>query len=370
MNFERTIQRKSETNIWMGWPRNQGLQRMTNAGLVTGISNVTQGHGLDIKPYGLYTAEASPGRGQRAFNGDASAGVDLFYNPTPLLRTNLTINTDFAQTEVDQRQVNLTRFSLFFPEKRDFFLDGATFFDFGSPTNADLRINPFFSRRIGLSAASTPQKVDFGTKITGQVGGQDVGMLHVRTGDDEGMVGEDFTVARVKRRLLQQSYLGAIYTRRDARSSVPALTACAAHQRPRLPARHFALSRVAEPRDVGLAAARHAARRLQRQRFIRRHPELSQRSLERQGRRHRGAGAFRSERRLRDSPELPPVRAGADVLAATEQSPVHQALHLRRQRRPPDRPAQRAADTRVRSQPRRNQLPLPGDGRVSNQPDT
>ena len=63
---------------------------------------------------------------------DASAGLDLFYNPTPLLRANLTVNTDFAQTEVDQRQVNLTRFSLFFPEQRDFFLDGATFFDFAS----------------------------------------------------------------------------------------------------------------------------------------------------------------------------------------------------------------------------------------------
>src|SRR6185436_11278365 len=107
---------------------------MTNAGRVTGITNVTQGHGLDIKPYGLFTAHAEPGRGHRAFDRDGQAGVDLFYNPTPLLRANLTINTDFAQTEVDQRQVNLTRFNLFFPEKRDFFLDGATFFDFASPT--------------------------------------------------------------------------------------------------------------------------------------------------------------------------------------------------------------------------------------------
>ena len=224
INFDRTVVRKNETSIWMGWARNQGLQRMTNAGLVTGITNVTQGHGLDIKPYGVFTSEASPGRGQRGFDGHASAGVDLFYNPTPLLRTNLTVNTDFAQTEVDQRQVNLTRFSLFFPEKRDFFLDGATFFDFGSPTNADLRINPFFSRRIGLSSAGTPQKVDFGTKITGQMGRQDVGILHVRTGDDHDMIGEDFTVARVKRRMLRQSYVGAMYTRRDERSARPGLT--------------------------------------------------------------------------------------------------------------------------------------------------
>jgi len=215
MNFQRTVRRKNEDSIWMGWVRNQGLRRMTNAGHVTGISEVTQGHGLDVKPYGLATSEWLPGR-QSARN-KANAGIDLFYNPTPGLRTNLTINTDFAQTEVDQRQVNLTRYSLFFPEKRDFFLDGAIFFDFGS-TNGDLIVNPFFSRRIGLSASSTPQKIDFGTKITGQMGGQDVGILHVRTAtdDDEGFVGEDFTVARVKRRVLLQSYIGAIYTRRDA----------------------------------------------------------------------------------------------------------------------------------------------------------
>src|SRR5688572_25715763 len=218
INFQRTVRRKNEDSIWTGWARNQGLRRMTNAGHVTGIRNVTQGRGLDIKPYGLFTSQASPGRGNGSFDGNATAGLDLFYNPTPLVRANLTVNTDFAQTEVDQRQVNLTRYSLFFPEKRDFFLDGSIFFDFGSPTNADLRINPFFSRRIGLSSAGTPQKIDFGTKVTGQMGGQDVGLLHVRTSEDGDLFGEDFTVARVKRRLFAQSYIGAMYTRRDARA--------------------------------------------------------------------------------------------------------------------------------------------------------
>ncbi|MGE0445135.1 MAG: DUF5916 domain-containing protein [Vicinamibacterales bacterium] len=217
INFQRTVRRKNEDSIWMGWARNQGLRRMTNAGRVSGITNVSQGHGLDIKPYVLGTAEAAPGLGRPKTIGDGNAGVDLFYNVTPLLRTNLTVNTDFAQTEVDQRQVNLTRFSLFFPEKRDFFLDGATFFDFGSPTNDDHRINPFFSRRIGLSANAAPQKIDFGTKLTGQIGGQDVGVLHVQTGEDGDLAGEQFTAARIKRRLLRQSYVGAMYTRRDAR---------------------------------------------------------------------------------------------------------------------------------------------------------
>src|SRR5688572_7330422 len=162
INFQRTVRRKNEESLWMGWARNQGLRRMSNAGLVTGIRDVTQGHGLDIKPYGVFTTEASPGRGSSAIRGDASAGIDLFYSLTPLLRTVFTVNTDFAQTEVDQRQVNLTRFSLFFPERRDFFLDGATFFDFrsdgqrgfsfGGGGNSDDQLIPFFSRRIGLSA--------------------------------------------------------------------------------------------------------------------------------------------------------------------------------------------------------------------------
>ena len=149
----------------------------------------------------------------------ATPAIDLFYNPTPGLRANLTINTDFAQTEVDQRQVNLTRFSLFFPERRDFFLDGATFFDFASNNIGGEQVQPYFSRRIGLSADATPQRIDYGTKFNGQVGAQDVGFLHVRTADDadSGFIGEEFTAARVKRRILTQSYIGGIYTRRDAR---------------------------------------------------------------------------------------------------------------------------------------------------------
>jgi hypothetical protein len=227
INFQRTVQRKNEVSIWSGWRRNEGIWRMTNTGLVTGIRNVTQGSGLDIKPYGVFTSLASPGRGRPALKGEASAGVDLFYNPTPLLRTVFTVNTDFAQTEVDQRQVNLTRYSLFFPEQRDFFLDGATFLDFASDEgqraqwralgDSDDQVIPFFSRRVGLSADATPQKIDFGTKVTGQVGAQDVGLLHVRTGEDNGFSSEDFTVARVKRRLFTQSYIGALYTRRDPR---------------------------------------------------------------------------------------------------------------------------------------------------------
>ena len=226
INFQRDVRHKNnERTLWMGWPRNQGLRRVSNAGLLTGIRDVTQGRGLDIKPYVLGTSESFPGRGDSRVTNEVNAGVDLFYSVTPGLRANLTVNTDFAQTEVDQRQVNLTRFSLLFPEKRDFFLDGALFFDFasgGASRGFDFGgdrsdLIPFFSRQIGLNASGTPQRINFGSKLLGQVGDFDVGLLQVQTGQETDAVCENFVVGRVKRRVLRQSYIGALYTLRDTR---------------------------------------------------------------------------------------------------------------------------------------------------------
>jgi len=221
INFQRTVRRKNEESLWMGWLRNQGLNRMTNAGLVTGIRDVSQGRGIDLRPYGLATWESSPGRGDTKGRTDGNAGIDVFYNLTPQLRAVATVNTDFAQTEVDQRQVNLTRFSLLFPERRDFFLDGSPFFDFRSAAEGGVAgtVNPFFTRRIGLGTDGTAQRVNFGAKLTGQVGRQDIGVMHVQTGRDGALAGEDFTALRLKRRLFSQSYVGAMYTRRDARNT-------------------------------------------------------------------------------------------------------------------------------------------------------
>lgn len=207
INFQRTVRRKNEESLWTGWLRTEGLARMSNAGRLVGLRDISQGIGLDIKPYAVGALAAAPGRGEPATTGSADAGVDLFYNITPALRVDLTVNTDFAETEVDERQVNLTRFPLRFPEKREFFLDGSSYLDF--PSTAE----PFFSRRIGI-AAGRPQRILVGSKLTGQMGAQDIGLLHVRTGDDEGAAGEDFTVARVRRRFGSQSYVGGLYTRR------------------------------------------------------------------------------------------------------------------------------------------------------------
>ena len=238
VNFQRTIARKNEVSLWMGWLRNQGLNRMSNAGLLTGIRDVTQGRGLDIKPYLVGTSESFPGRDDAMDTNDAQVGVDLFYNITPSLRTNLTVNTDFAQTQVDARQTNLTRFSLLFPEQRDFFLDGSLFFNFetGGRGGGGGRFGgrggggggqtliPFQSRRIGLDEENMPQRISFGGKLTGQAGALDIGVLQVQTGDETeeeagGSLGEDFTVVRLKRRMFRESHLGALYTLRHTRGA-------------------------------------------------------------------------------------------------------------------------------------------------------
>ena len=228
INFQRTVKRKNEESVWMGWGRNQGLNRLSNAGMLTGLQDIHVAHGLDLKPYAVATAESFPGRGDARTKATANAGLDLFYSPTPSLRTNLTVNTDFAQTEVDQRLTNLTRFPIFFPEKRDFFLDGSTFFDFQSAAFGNSLI-PFFTRRIGLDTGGNPQKIDVGGKLAGQFGRTDVGALYVRTAREERMgrdgqkaivAGEDFAVLRAKRRILRQSYIGGLYTARNARESM------------------------------------------------------------------------------------------------------------------------------------------------------
>ena len=212
INFQRTVRRKNEEILWMGYGRNQSLTRMSNAGLLEGLSEISQGFGLDVKPYIVSGLSQSPGRGLPATKGNTDVGADLFYNLTPSLRANFTVNTDFAETEVDQRRVNLTRFPLRFPEQRDFFLEGASFFDF-----AVGRLESFFSRRIGRTDTGAPQAINFGAKLTGQIGSNDIGFLQMQTAAEPGLAGEDFTVLRTRRQVFTQSYVGMIYTRRSER---------------------------------------------------------------------------------------------------------------------------------------------------------
>lgn len=222
-NIARHIYRKLEEDRWSGARLDTQLYQLSEAGEITNLVGLTQGIGLDVRPF-------LAGRWLRVGGeGDTSGkpGLDLFYNITPSLKLTATFNTDFGETEVDARQINLSRFSVLFPEKRSFFLQGAGVFNFAStgpesaggipPTGAD--VYPFFSRQIGL-LGGREVPIDAGVKLTGTVGRTEVGLLTVRAGDLPGVgpgdlpiVGEqNFFVGRVKRNLLEQSYVGAIFT--------------------------------------------------------------------------------------------------------------------------------------------------------------
>lgn len=212
INFQRTVRRKNEELVWSGFRRNQGLLRPIHAGRLTGIRGVTQGLGLEAVPYGAAAWREAAGEPRETA---PAAGIDVNYSITPNLRAAATVNTDFAEAEVDRRRVNLTRFPLFYPEQRDFFLENASIFEF-APLNA---VNPYFSRRIGLDDAGRPIPVEYGARLAGQAGAYDLGFLQVRTGADGGRPGEQFTVGRIKRNFLAQSSIGFLYTRRAAASA-------------------------------------------------------------------------------------------------------------------------------------------------------
>jgi hypothetical protein len=219
-NIARHIYRKLEENRWSGARLDTHLYQVSEAGEITNLAGLTQGIGLDVRPFLAGRWLRVGGRGDRT----GKPGLDVFYNITPSLKLTATFNTDFGETEVDARQINLSRFSILFPEKRSFFLQGAGVFGFAStgpepaggiPT-AGADVYPFFSRQIGLLGGDEVP-IDAGIKLTGTVGRTDVGLLSVRTGDlrtgDIPIVSEkNFLVGRVKRNLFQQSYVGAIFT--------------------------------------------------------------------------------------------------------------------------------------------------------------
>ena len=197
-----------------------GLWRVSEAATLVGLEVPPLSIDAEIKPYGIAgvrtDADASPPTENDA---DADFGLDVKYRLTQNLTADFTLNTDFAQVEVDERQVNLTRFNLFFPEKREFFLEGRGNFEFargdggrrggGVPTL-------FFSRRIGLEAGQIVP-ITAGGRVTGKVGPFDVGLLNIQTGDEEtsGAVSTNFTVVRVKRDILRRSTVGGIFTNRS-----------------------------------------------------------------------------------------------------------------------------------------------------------
>ena len=227
LNFSRYIGRKAEQ---IGWVSANRKQNPANSGSLTGIKDIEQGVGLDVVPGLRMTKAKQHSLGESTSSTDPS--VDLFYKITPAITAALTVNTDFSGTGADERQINLTRFALFFPERRGFFLQDTDIFEFGRITGGDYNSQstisrvelqngrPFFSRRIGLNELGETVDIDIGGKLTGRPGRWDLGMLAIRQDVDSSLVTSDLFVARFAANVLDESSVGMILTHGDPNSNL------------------------------------------------------------------------------------------------------------------------------------------------------
>jgi hypothetical protein len=210
VNFQRNIRRRNERAYWSPIPRQYNLYRLSLAGTLTGLQTPTI-RSFRATPYVLANALAS---GVRPVNSKVlgDVGADFKYTLTPSLALDATINTDFAQVEVDDQQVNLDRFALFFPEKRPFFLENAGFFSVGNPGEIDL----FFSRRIGLGDNGEAIPILAGGRVSGKAGAYNVGLLNMQTDDfRERLPSNNFSVVRISRDLPNRSSVGGLFVNRQ-----------------------------------------------------------------------------------------------------------------------------------------------------------
>jgi CBS domain-containing protein len=215
-NVYRVIRRKNEEVLWTAWTRGDGgFHRVSMAGHLEGMTDLPRkGLNLDLKPYVLGRVEQEAVGSEVETDPDLAVGLDAKYEVRPGLVLDLTLNTDFAQVEADDEQVNLTRFDLFFPEKREFFLENAGIFEFG--VQAIMEPPPFllfFSRRIGISDDGEIPLIG-GVRLTGRVGKQTVGILDVVTDSAFADPRTNFAVVRVKRDVGARNYVGAMLTDR------------------------------------------------------------------------------------------------------------------------------------------------------------
>ena len=227
IQIRRSIRHKNEWTYLTPVPRilagPQALNRVSSGGTLVGLDLPESGKNIELKPYGVArvtTDRLSVPAKENVFGGEI--GGDIKYAVTPNLTADLTLNTDFAQVEIDEQQVNLTRFSLFFPEKRDFFLEGRGIFDFARGGSGVLggggSDTPylFYTRRIGLNNGAVIP-IDVGGRLTGKLGPYAVGLMNIGTASDaaSGTDATNFTVLRLKRDVLRRSSVGVMATNRS-----------------------------------------------------------------------------------------------------------------------------------------------------------
>jgi hypothetical protein len=229
INFERKLRRLNEDSYWSPLPRIYSLERVSLAGTLEELRGLRPGKNIRVKPY---VAASSNTIGRAGAVGDFDGGLDVKYGVTSGFTWDFTVNTDFSQVEADEQQVNLSRFSLFFPEKRDFFLESSGIFQFGSSdrmgagggggggggggrqnSSQDMRL--FFSRRIGLSGSGSAIPILGGTRLTGRQGRYSVGVLNIQQRSTDAVASTNFTALRMRRDLLANSDVGVVFMNKD-----------------------------------------------------------------------------------------------------------------------------------------------------------
>lgn len=202
INFERNIRRKREQLLWQGWSRDSELEQVNKAGTLAGLDKIQDKDFVEIKPYAISGIETGSGNNKTILN----AGGDINYLLSPTLRLNFTANTDFAQVEADRQQINLTRFPLFFPERREFFLEGQDFFDMGMGS----KIIPFYSRRIGLAEDRTTVPIIAGTRLIGKINNSTIGVMSMQTAGKDNAPSTNYSVLSWRQDVLDQSTIGIL----------------------------------------------------------------------------------------------------------------------------------------------------------------
>ena len=204
INFERNIRSINEQVTWRGWTRDCSIFCLTNAGVLAGLNNIGYVKRFELKPYGLAGFEKN--QNQKA-SYPGKLGADLNVNLTPTLKLNITANTDFAQVEADRIAVNLTRFNVYYPEKREFFLEGYQNFQFYLGNNNQA----YYTRKIGIENFNTVPIIA-GARLIGKIGQNNLGIVSLQTGSSGNIPSTNNTVVRYKRDIGEQSYIGGIFS--------------------------------------------------------------------------------------------------------------------------------------------------------------
>ena len=220
-DFSRRIRHKNERLYWSGFRPNLAFTDISENGDLTGITGINRGLGLDVQVYGAMRAKRDWHVPTDRTSLSITQGLNAFYKITPALTGTLTVNPDFSDAPLDARQVNTTRFSLFTPETRDFFLQDAAAFEFGGRNfrrtyndNSSNNGRPFFSRNIGL-VQGVPVTILAGGKLSGEYAGFDIGALSVMTNETPTTAGQALSVARITHPIFSQSKFGIIFTNGD-----------------------------------------------------------------------------------------------------------------------------------------------------------